>query len=108
MQSMATVVLPGTLDTKGIEYDYLRKRVQDAGCEVILIDVGVKGEPLAQPDITRDEVARAAGTEIAQLVAADDRGAAIETMARGTTVIVQNLFAEGRLHGILGLGGTGG
>lgn len=105
---MATVVLPGTLDTKGIEYDYLRKRVQDAGCEVILIDVGVKGEPLAQPDISRDEVARAAGTEIAQLVAADDRGAAIEAMARGATILVQELFAQGRLQGILGLGGTGG
>jgi uncharacterized protein (UPF0261 family) len=105
---MAIVVLPGTLDTKGIEYDYLRKRVRDASCEVILVDVGVKGNPLAQPDITRDEVARAAGTDIAQLVAADDRGAAVETMARGATIIVQNLFAQGRLHGILGLGGTGG
>ena len=29
-------------------------------------------------------------------------------MAAGATVIVRNLFDAGRLHGILGLGGSGG
>ncbi len=105
---MATVVLLGTLDTKGIEYDYLRKRVQAAGCEVILIDAGIKGTPLTQPTITREEVAKAAGADVAQLAAAGDRGVAVETMARGATAVVLDLFAKGRLHGILGLGGSGG
>lgn len=105
---MATVVLPGTLDTKGVEYEYLRAYAQSKGCDVILIDAGIKGTPQTQPDITRDEVARAAGTEIEQLVAVGDRGAAIETMARGVARIVKDLFAQGRLQGILGLGGTGG
>jgi uncharacterized protein (UPF0261 family) len=105
---MAIVVLLGTLDTKGIEYDYLRKRVQENGCEVILIDAGSQGDPLARPDITHDEVARTMGAEVVQLAAAGDRGAAIETMARGATNIVLDLFARGRLHGILGLGGSGG
>jgi len=105
---MTTVVLLGTLDTKGIEYEYLRQRVQEAGCEVILIDAGVKGAPLAKPDITNEAVAKAVGADVAQLAAAGDRGVAVETMARGATAIVQNLFAQGRLHGILGLGGSGG
>src|SRR6185437_4918376 len=39
---------------------------------------------------------------------AGDRGAAIETMALGATAIVLDLFAQGRLHGLLGLGGSGG
>lgn len=105
---MVTVVLPGTLDTKGIEYEYLRAYVQSKGCDVILIDAGIKGTPQTQPDITRDEVARAAGAEIEQLVAVGDRGAAIETMAHGVARIVKDLFAQGHLQGILGLGGTGG
>lgn len=105
---MATVVLLGTLDTKGVEYEYLRKQVQASGCEVILIDAGIKGESLAKPDITRDEVAKAAGADVAQLAAAGDRGAAVEAMARGANVVVQDLFARGRLQGILGLGGSGG
>ncbi|MFL5691746.1 MAG: Tm-1-like ATP-binding domain-containing protein [Ktedonobacteraceae bacterium] len=105
---MATVVLLGTLDTKGIEYEYLRKRVQALGCEVILIDAGIKGTPLTQPDVAREEVARAANADVAQLAAAGDRGVAVETMANGATAIVLDLYAKGRLQGILGLGGSGG
>src|SRR6266487_3023064 len=105
---MATVVLLGTLDTKGVEYEYLRKRVQASGCEMILVDAGVKGTPLTQPDVTREEVAKAVGADVAQLAAAGDRGVAVETMARGAASIVLDLFAQERLHGILGLGGSGG
>ncbi|MDQ6661053.1 MAG: Tm-1-like ATP-binding domain-containing protein [Chloroflexota bacterium] len=105
---MATVVLLGTLDTKGIEYAYLRKRIQAWGCEVLLVDAGIKGSPLTQPDISRDEVAKAVGANVTQLAEAGDRGAAVETMARGATAVALDLFAQGRLHGILGLGGSGG
>lgn len=105
---MGVVVLLGTLDTKGLEYDYVRSRVQAEGCEVILIDAGVRGEPLVKPDVTRDAVAKAAGAEVAALAAAGDRNAAIETMARGATAVALDLFRQGRLHGILGLGGAGG
>ncbi len=105
---MPTVVLVGTLDTKGVEYEYLRQRLRERGCEVLLIDAGVLGEPQATPDITREEVARAAGADVATLAAQGDRGAAIATMARGATAIVLELFRQGRLHGILALGGSGG
>jgi uncharacterized protein (UPF0261 family) len=105
---VATVVLVGTLDTKGVEYDYLRSRLREQGVDVVLVDAGVMGEPLAEPDIGRDEVARAAGAEVTELAATGDRGAAVETMARGAAEIVKRLRAEGRLDGILGLGGSGG
>src|SRR6266566_4632709 len=122
MLCMATVVLLGTLDTKGLEYEFLRRRVQAAGCEVILVDAGIKGTGVmerslrsafqfhapTQPTITREEVAKAVDADVAQLAAAGDRGVAVETMARGATAIVLDLFAQGRLHGILGLGGSGG
>lgn len=105
---MATVVLVGTLDTKGVEYDYLRSRVQANGCDVIVVDAGILGHPLAEPDVSREELARAVGADVAVLVALGDRGVAVETMARGATAIVQNLYASGHLHGIMGLGGSGG
>jgi uncharacterized protein (UPF0261 family) len=104
----ATVVLVGTLDTKGVEYDCLRSRLRERGVDVVLVDAGVMGEPLAQPDVGREEVARAAGAEVADLAASGDRGAAVETMARGAAEIVKRLRAEGRLDGILALGGSGG
>ena len=105
---MATVVLVGTLDTKGREYEYLRDRLVDDGMDVILVDVGVVGAALTQPDVDRAEVARAAGTSIDSLIAAGDRGAAMEAMARGAATVVLRLHGEGKLQGILGLGGSGG
>ena len=96
---LATVVLLGTLDTKGEEYAYLAQKVRAAGCEVILIDAGSLGPPLAEPTIGRDELARAAGADAAALAAAGDRGAAITAMARGAAIVVGRLYAEGRLHG---------
>ena len=38
--SAPTVLLIGTLDTKGDEYAFLRDRLRDAGVEVLLADVG--------------------------------------------------------------------
>ena len=59
---MTTVVLVGTLDTKGKEYAFLADRIREHGAQVVLVDAGIVGEPLATPDVTRDDVAAAAGT----------------------------------------------
>ncbi len=104
---MASVVLLGTLDTKGPEYAFLRDRVREAGCDVILVDAGVMSDP-SPGDITADEVAAAAGEARAALAAAGDRGPAVLAMTRGATTVIRRLYDEGRLNGILGLGGSGG
>jgi uncharacterized protein (UPF0261 family) len=103
-----TVVLVGTLDTKGVEYAYLADRIRERGVDVLLVDAGIVGEPLAEADIPRAEVGAAVGADPAALAAAGDRGAAVETMARGAAEIVKRLHAEGRLDAIGGLGGSGG
>ena len=103
---MATVVLLGTLDTKGREYDYLRDRLSEQGVDVVLVDAGVF-EPLAEADVPREEVAAAAGADAAALAAAGDRGAAVDAMGRGAAEIVRRLHEEGRLDGILTVGGSG-
>jgi uncharacterized protein (UPF0261 family) len=105
---MATVVLVGTLDTKGVEYAYFRDRIAEAGLDTILIDAGVTGAQGVTPDITADEVARAGGAGRAELAAAGDRGEAVQAMARGARAVVARLHAEGRLQGIAALGGSGG
>ncbi len=106
---MATVVLAGTLDTKGAEYAFVQSRLRDVhGVDTILIDVGILGEPQRSADVRREDVALAAGARLEDLVAAGDRGDAVETMARGLRSIVARLHAQGRLDGILGLGGSGG
>jgi uncharacterized protein (UPF0261 family) len=107
-ESRPSVVLLGTLDTKGHEYGFLRERLLEQDVDVVLVDAGVLGEPGIRPDITREEVAAAAGADVAELAARGDRGAAVEAMARGAAEVVKRLHDEGRLDGILGLGGSGG
>jgi uncharacterized protein (UPF0261 family) len=105
---MATVVLLGTLDTKGREYAFVRGQLATRDIEVLVIDAGVY-EPLGlTPDISRFEVARAAGTDIDTLVRAGDRGRAVTAMGQGAAAVVLELHAQGRLDGVLALGGSGG
>ena len=101
---MPTVVLLGTLDTKGVEYAFLRDRLLEHGVDVLVVDVGVYDPVGLEPDVSREEVAR----NVAELAAAADRGAAVTAMAAGAEAVVQRLYAEGRLDGILALGGSGG
>jgi uncharacterized protein (UPF0261 family) len=103
-----TVVLVGTLDTKGHEYAFLRDRIRARNVDVLLLDAGILGEPLTEPDVSRQEVAAAAGADVVDLAGVGDRSSAIEVMGRGATEIVLRLHAEGRLDAIGALGGTGG
>lgn len=104
----ATVVLVGTLDTKGAEYVFVRDRLRALGCDVVLIDAGSLGQPSVSADITREEVARKARVDLNELATRNDRGFAVEAMARGVTDVLQYLLADGRLHAIMALGGSGG
>ena len=102
-----TVVLLGTLDTKGAEYQYLRERLELGGVRVLLVDVGTLEPPRARPDISRQEVAAAGGVDLEALTAARDRGRAVSEMADAAAVIVRRLFDEGRCDGVLAAGGSG-
>ncbi|MFJ6140457.1 Tm-1-like ATP-binding domain-containing protein [Kitasatospora sp. NPDC092286] len=107
---MATVVLVGTLDTKGAEYAWLAGRLREAGCEVVVVDAGVLPPPAGTPagDIGAEAVARAAGHDLAALRAGGDRGAAVAAMAEGVERVVGDLHREGRLHAVLAVAGSGG
>lgn len=105
---MNTIALIGTLDTKGHEYAFVRDRIRAQGAGTLTIDTGTLGTPLIEADITRDEVAAAAGTTVEALARQHDRDAAIAAMGEGAREIVTALAAEGRIHGALALGGSSG
>ena len=102
-----TVLLIGTLDTKGDEYAFLRDRLTDAGVDVLLADVGTLEPPRATPDITREEVAAGTGADLGALAEARDRGAAVTAMADAAAVLAKRLHDEGRIDGVLAAGGSG-
>jgi uncharacterized protein (UPF0261 family) len=105
---MKSIIILGALDSKGAEHAYLREQIAALGAETLLIDFGVLGEPTVLPDIGSSALATAAGTSLAALRSANDRGAALATMAQGAAAVVQRLHAETPIGGIVGLGGGGG
>jgi uncharacterized protein (UPF0261 family) len=99
-----TVVVLGTLDTKGAELAYVRDRLALHGVEALLVDVGTLEPPTVEPDVTREQVAAAAGVDLAGL---DDRGAAVGAMADAAAAYVRRLHEEGSCDGIIAAGGSG-
>lgn len=102
-----TVVLVGTLDTKGDEYAYLRDRLRGHGVSTLLVDVGTLEAPRTEPDIDRHTVAAAAGVDLDELVRERDRGRSVAAMAGAAAAIVRRLHEEGRCDGVLAAGGSG-
>ena len=99
----------GAFDTKGQEYAFLRDRIRSLGCGVLSMNTGVLGTTDAFPvDVQADEVARAAGADLAKLRQDKDRGAAMKVISAGAGAIVRRLFDQHRFDGIIGMGGTGG
>jgi uncharacterized protein (UPF0261 family) len=105
MTRQKSVVVAATLDTKETEALFVRDCITAWGINTILVDVGILGYPTITPDISRAKVAQAAGSSIEALAKQGDKGTAIATQAKGLGHIVQQLHAEGRLDGMIGLGG---
>ena len=101
-----TVAILGTLDTKGEEFAFLRTRIESAGLATLVIDSGILGEPAFAPAISRWELAKASGHALENLLATRDRGESIAVMAAGAAVVVRRLFEQGKIQGLISLGGS--
>lgn len=108
MTQQPAIALIGTLDTKGGEIAYVRDRLLELGTTPIVIDSGILGEPGIKADVERGDVAREAGYELAQVQTAGSRGAAVDLMVEGVRAVCLRLWLEGRINGVLCLGGAEG
>jgi len=103
------IVILGCIDTKGEEYGFIKRHIEKAGCRTLTIDVGVVNPPILPPDVTRQEVARAAGEDFDTLVSENPtREKCSPVMARGAAIIVKKLLTEDKIAGIISCGGTQG
>src|SRR5262245_4011540 len=102
------VVIIGTLDTKGTEVGFVRDMIRAAGLDTLVIDAGAMGAPAFSPDVSREEVFAAAGASATEVQRAADRGRAVTLAALGAAKVVERLHADGKVQGVLGLGGSAG
>jgi uncharacterized protein (UPF0261 family) len=96
------------MDTKGVEHAFVADRIKERGHQVLVIDVGALGDPGLKPDITRQDVAAAAGVDFGALVARRDRGETVAAMSKGAPIVLSRLAAEKKIEGVISLGGGGG
>jgi uncharacterized protein (UPF0261 family) len=106
MLKRRAILLGACLDTKGEEAQYLCEVLKDLGNEVLVIDGGIKGVPLFEPKITREEVARASGFSLQEIQRIPHEGEAIMLMAQGAQRIAEELIKEKKIQGMIGFGGS--
>ncbi len=99
--------LLGTLDTKGLEVAFLKRVLEERERSALVVDVGLFEPQGITPDISRHEVAAAGRTDVTSLIRRP-RDEIMATMGRGVGEILRRLHSEGRLEGVLGLGGNQG
>ncbi len=100
------VLILATLDTKGPEAFYLRDTLRELGEEPLLMDLSMRyGEQMPQPRISAEEVANAGGSSLKMLGASREMGTNMDVMISGATAIARTLVKEGRVQGVIGIGG---
>jgi len=105
---MATIAVLGTMDSKGEEHGFVAEQLRKRGHKVLIIDTGTLEPPKLKPDITRQQVAAAAGVDLAAIVAKKDRGEAVAAMSKRAPALLARFVAEKKIDGVISLGGGGG
>jgi uncharacterized protein (UPF0261 family) len=100
------ILVVGTYDTKDDELSYIADVIRDQGGQVLTMDVSVLGDPSRPADWSKHDVAAAAGSTIAEAIAAEDENFAMQMMARGAATLARRLYDGDRFDGVLVLGGS--
>ena len=103
---MKTIAVLGTLDSKGAEHAFVAELIRAHGCKAVLIDVGTGGESTVEPDFTRYDVA--VGLDLDAVIGRKDRGECVTAMSGAIPGFLAKLHAEGKIDGVISLGGGGG
>ncbi|HXT08974.1 MAG TPA: Tm-1-like ATP-binding domain-containing protein [Roseiarcus sp.] len=100
------ILLIGTADTKSPELTFLKRRIIEAGGEVVFMDIGVLARGTLKAEISNEAVAAAAGATLSEIVALGEENAAMAMMAQGAALLAARLVADANIEGMLALGGT--
>lgn len=103
-----TVCIVGTMDTKGVEFSFIKAQIESTGVSTCVINTGILGDAQLAPDVSADEVAQAGGSSLQALRDEGDRGNSVAVMAHGAAELVAAKHAAGEIDGIISLGGSAG
>lgn len=103
-----TVYIVGTMDTKGVEFGFIKAQIEDSGVSTCVVNTGILGDPELTPDVSAEEVAQAGNSSLKALRDEGDRGNSVTVMAQGAATLIAERYAAGEVDGIISLGGSAG
>jgi uncharacterized protein (UPF0261 family) len=103
-----TVLIISTLDTKGLETLYLKDKLSEIGLQPLLMDISGKGSDIAEIDIPAARVADAGGGSFDEIQNSHDRTRITNIMMAGGSHLARALMKDGKLNGVIGIGGSTG
>ena len=101
-----TILVIGTYDTKSDELRYLTDCIEGQGGRALTMDVSVLGDPPEPVDVSKHDVARAAGSSIEAAIATGEENEAMHIMAAGSAKLTASLYQEGKIDAMIAMGGT--
>ncbi|HZK65977.1 MAG TPA: Tm-1-like ATP-binding domain-containing protein [Chloroflexota bacterium] len=104
---MLRFVVLATLDTKAPEAAFAAELIRGRGHRASIMDVGVMGDSSVTPDLPKEQVMEAAGTDPSRILGLR-RDQIMDAMGRGAGILLRRMRDEGRLDGVLCLGGNQG
>lgn len=106
MAAAKTILVIGTYDTKDDELGYLAGCIKGQGGAVLSMDVSVLGDPSQPADFSKHAVAEEGGSSIQAAIDSGDENHAMQIMAEGAAALTLRLYREGRIDGVIALGGS--
>jgi uncharacterized protein (UPF0261 family) len=103
-----TIAILATLDTKGTEAAYVAEQISSRGHRPLVIDVGTTDPPASRADVSRSAILSRADAALIDRANSRDRGAAVAAMGESAAGMLKELYDEGRIDAVIGMGGSGG
>ncbi len=105
---MSTIAIIAALDTKSEEAAFLKRTINKEGFDTIVLDSGMLLPPGFMPDITRQELFAAAGIPDMEAMRQKGKSSLMKGMITGLRAKIFELYSEGRIDGLLSIGGAQG
>ncbi|MGD9055935.1 MAG: Tm-1-like ATP-binding domain-containing protein [Desulfobacterales bacterium] len=102
------MLIISTLDTKGLETEYLVDKLKDLGLDTLLMDISMRGDAPSGADIPPERVAAAGGSSFDEIRNSRNRTQITNITMAGASSIAADLLSENKLDGVIAIGGSTG
>ena len=102
------MLIISTLDTKGLETEYLVEKLKGLGLNTLLMDISMRGDVPSSADIPPERVAAAGGSSFEEICNSRNRSQITNITMAGASSIATDLLSGNKLDGVIAIGGSTG